>query len=69
LTLTLAERLVTVGKESESLALCDDFLKECPDYPDAVALYTKMEALATKLHQTRQAKQYARAITNLTAGK
>jgi len=69
LTLTLAERLVTVGKESESLALCDDFLKECPDYPDAVALYTKMEALATKLHKTRQAKQYARAITNLTAGK
>ena len=69
LTLTLAERLLTAGKGAEALALYDDFLKKCPDYPDALALYTKMEALATKLNQTRKAKQYAREITKLTAGK
>jgi uncharacterized protein (TIGR03790 family) len=69
LTLTLADRLVTAGKEAEALALCDDFLKKCPDYPDAVALYSRMEALATKLHQTRKAEQYAREISKLTASK
>jgi uncharacterized protein (TIGR03790 family) len=69
LTLTLADGLVAGGKEAEALALCDDFLKKHPDYPDAVGLYTKMEALATRLNQTAQAEEYAREITKLTAGK
>jgi uncharacterized protein (TIGR03790 family) len=69
LTLTLAERLVAAGKPAEALALCDDFLKSRLDYPDAVALYTKMEALAAQLHQTRRAKQYARQILQLTGAK
>jgi uncharacterized protein (TIGR03790 family) len=69
LTLTLADRLVAAGKETDALALCDDFLKKRPDYPDAVDLYTRMEALATKLHQTIQAQQYAQEIAKLTAGK
>ena len=69
LTLTLAERLASAGKEAEALALCDDFLKKRPDYPGAVALYTRMEALATDLHRTRQARQYAREISKLTAGQ
>jgi len=69
LTLTLAERLANAGKEAEALALCDDFLRQRPDYTDAAALYTKMEGLATKLHQTRRAKQYALEISKLTGGK
>jgi uncharacterized protein (TIGR03790 family) len=69
LTLTLADRLVAAGKEAEALALCDEFVKRSPDYPDAVTLYTKMEALANKLHQTRQASYYASEITKLTAGR
>jgi len=68
-TLLLSDRLVAAGREGEALALCDDFLKQCPDYPDAVGLYTKMQTLATKLHQTRQAEQYARQIAKLTAHK
>jgi uncharacterized protein (TIGR03790 family) len=69
LTLTLAESLTAAGREGEALALCDDFLKRNPDYPDKVGLYTKMEVLATKLHQTRQAEKYARSIAKLTSGK
>jgi uncharacterized protein (TIGR03790 family) len=69
LTLTLAEWLVNAGKGAEALALCEDLMKKHPDYPDAVGLYTKMEALATKLNQTSQAEAYAREITKLTTGK
>jgi uncharacterized protein (TIGR03790 family) len=69
LTLTLADRLVNAGKETEALALCDNFLKKRRDYPDAVSLYRKMEATATRLHQTKQAKHYAQEIDKLTGGK
>jgi uncharacterized protein (TIGR03790 family) len=69
LTLTLSDRLVAAGRESEALALCEEFLKQSPDYPDAIGLYTKMEAMATKLRQTSQAQQYAREISRLAAGK
>ncbi len=69
LTFTLAGRLIAAGEEAEALSLWDDFLKTNPDYPDAAALYTRMEALAAKLHQTRKAEEYARQITKLTAGK
>jgi hypothetical protein len=65
----LADKLAAAGNEAEALALCDDFLTKFPDYPDAVALYTKMEAQANKLHQTRQAAHYAQEITKLTDGK
>ena len=65
LTLTLAEKLIAAGREREALALWDDFLRTTPDYPDALGLYTKMQALAAKLHQTRQAEHYARAIAKL----
>jgi len=69
LTLNLSDRLAAAGHDTEALDLCDDFLKKSPDYPDAVGLYTKMEALATKLGQTRRAERYAKKITKLTAGK
>jgi uncharacterized protein (TIGR03790 family) len=69
LTLTLSERLAAAGHEADALALCDEFLKSSPDYPDALGLYTKMETLAAKLGETRRAEQYAKKITRLTAGK
>jgi tetratricopeptide (TPR) repeat protein len=69
LTLNLSDRLIAAGHEADALALCDEFLKKTPDYPDALGLYTKMEALANKLGQSRQAERYARQITKLTAGK
>jgi uncharacterized protein (TIGR03790 family) len=69
LTLNLSDRLVAAGHEADALAMCDDFLKKCPDYPDTIGLYTKMEGLASKLRQTRRAERYARQITKLTGGK
>jgi len=69
LTLTLGGRLAAAGREAGALALYEDFLKKCPDYPDAAGLYTKMEALATKLHRPAQAEEYARQITRLIGGK
>jgi uncharacterized protein (TIGR03790 family) len=69
LTLTLAGKLTAAGREGEALALCDDFLKGNPDYPGAIDLYTQMEAMANKLHQTRKAQQYAQTIAKLTSAK
>jgi uncharacterized protein (TIGR03790 family) len=69
LTFKLADRLTAAGREAEVLALYDDFIKSNPDYPDAIGLYSKMEVLATKLHQTHKAEQYARSIADLTSGK
>jgi uncharacterized protein (TIGR03790 family) len=69
LTLGLSDRLVAAGHGTDALALCDEFLKKSPDYPDAIGLYSKMETLATKLSQTRRAERYAREITKLTVGK
>jgi tetratricopeptide (TPR) repeat protein len=69
LTLTLADKLIAVGRGEEALALYDTFLKNNPDYPDVIGFYTKMQTLATKLHQTRQAEKCAQAIARLTAGK
>ncbi len=66
LTLNLIDRLIATGQSEAALALCDEFLKKSPDYPDAVGLYTKMQALAAKLNQTRRAERYAREITKLT---
>jgi len=69
LTLTLADKLITAGREGEALALYDEFVTNNSDYPDVISLYAKMEALAIKLHQARQAEKYAESIANLTVGK
>ncbi len=69
LTLTLGERLAAASHEEDALTLYGDFLKNCPDYPDAVGVYTKMETLASKLHHPAQAEEYAKEIARLTGGK
>ena len=43
------------------------FFKTNPAYPDALALYQKMEAIAKKLHKDSQADHYAKEIARLTA--
>jgi uncharacterized protein (TIGR03790 family) len=66
LTLFLGDTLAASGKEEQALALYDAFLKGTPAYPDALALYQKMEPLAQKLHKHSQAKRYAQEIARLT---
>ncbi len=67
LTLVLGDNLAASGKEEQALALYDAFLKGTPAYPDALALYQKMEPLAKKLHKKTKARHYAEEITRLTA--
>jgi uncharacterized protein (TIGR03790 family) len=67
LTLTLGAKLAASGRELQALDMYDDFLKGTPDYPDALALYKKMELLAEKLHKPSRATQYGEEIARLTA--
>ena len=69
LTFSLADKLAAAGKNTEVLALWDNFVKKNPDYPDAPALYKKLEVLATQLRKRAQAEAYAREIQKLTPAK
>jgi tetratricopeptide (TPR) repeat protein len=67
LTLLLGDKLVASGRELQALELYDAFLEATPAYPDALALYQKMEPLAKKFHKDSQAKRYALEIARLSA--
>jgi uncharacterized protein (TIGR03790 family) len=66
LMLDLSDRLIAASHEADALAVYDDLLKKFPNYPDPIGIYAKMEALATKMGQTRRAERYAKKITKLT---
>jgi uncharacterized protein (TIGR03790 family) len=66
LILSLGEKLAAAGRKSDALSLYDDFLERNPDYPDALAVYKKLNALATELHRTSEAETYARRIEDLS---
>jgi tetratricopeptide (TPR) repeat protein len=66
LTLLLGDKLIAAGKDDQALALYDNFLKENPEYPDALSLYQKLEDLARKLHKRADAKRYQAEIARLT---
>jgi len=65
LTLGLGEELQAAGRDVEALKLYDGFLKSAPDWPGALGLYEKMEALAGKLGEKAQAERYAAEINRL----
>jgi tetratricopeptide (TPR) repeat protein len=67
LTLLLGDNLAASGKGEQALTLYEAFLKGNPVYPDALALYRKMEYLALNLDKPSQARRYAREIARLTA--
>ena len=69
LTLSLADKLSDADKPEELLALYDHFIKETPDYPDALRIYQKLAALALQLHKRSQAAAYDREIKNLAPQK
>jgi uncharacterized protein (TIGR03790 family) len=66
LTLKLGDKLTAAGKLSDVLKLYDAFIKNSPDYPDAVDLYRKMEPIARKLGNESQAVEYATQIRRLS---
>lgn len=66
LTLALGDLLVASAQEAEALKLDEDFQKSTPDYPDALALWQKMQTLAEKTGKKSQAARYAAVIQKLS---
>jgi len=64
--LALGDLLVASGQEPEALKLYNEFQKNTPDYPEALALWQKMRTLAEKLGKNAQAARYADEINKLS---
>jgi uncharacterized protein (TIGR03790 family) len=66
LTLALGDQLVVSGQEAEALKVYDAFQKNTPGYPDALALWQKMQTLAEKIGKKSQAARYSEEIQKLS---
>lgn len=64
--LTLGDRLVAEGQYADAYKNYQDFLKQCPDYPDRLAIYRPLLNLAQKLDRKDDASMYQRQITEMT---
>lgn len=53
--LGLADRLIALGRAAEAVAVYEDFLQQCPEYPDKPAIQRKLMALAKKAGKTDDA--------------
>jgi len=67
MTLTLADHLVSLQRDGEAYELLQNFIKESPDYPDAIGVYHRLLALAEKLGRTADAEKYRREISQLNS--
>jgi uncharacterized protein (TIGR03790 family) len=67
LRLTLAEKLIGLGREAEAYTDYQQLLTECPDYPDKLDLYRKLVPLARKLHHSADLEKYEAEIMRLNA--
>ncbi|HWF20199.1 MAG TPA: TIGR03790 family protein [Verrucomicrobiae bacterium] len=63
--LTLSERLMASGRDEEAYQVYQQFLKDCPDYPDPLFIYRSLLGLAEKLDHKSDAAKYQREITEL----
>jgi uncharacterized protein (TIGR03790 family) len=64
--LTLAERRELYGPDSTAFALYEQFLKENPNYPDLLSVYTKLLPLAKRLEKNSEVERCEREIKRLT---
>jgi uncharacterized protein (TIGR03790 family) len=69
LTLEIGDKLISENKQGEALRVFDAFLKSSPNYPDAAALYRRMETLARKLGKDSDAAVYSTQVRRLTMGE
>jgi len=58
LRLTLGERLLALGRDTEGYENYQKLLTECPDYSDKVAIYKKLLPLARQLNKKSDAERY-----------
>jgi len=69
LTFNIADQLAASNREGRALDTLDDFMTKNPHYPDALAVYQKMDALAKKLRESEKAGRYEKEIARLTPAK
>jgi uncharacterized protein (TIGR03790 family) len=67
MTLTLADRLTALDRNAEAYELYQQFLRLFPDYPDQLAVYRQILALAQKLGKKDDAIKYQHEIDRLTS--
>jgi tetratricopeptide (TPR) repeat protein len=65
----LGDKFIAQGHDGRALDLYDDFLWAHPKYPDALALYKKLQPLAEKAHELDKATRYAQEIEILSAAQ
>ena len=66
LSLTLGEKLLSLGREPEAYGTYQKLLQENPAYPDKVTVLRKLLALAQKLGKTADAQKYEASINTET---
>jgi tetratricopeptide (TPR) repeat protein len=66
LRLTLGEKLLALDRAPEAYANLQKLLEEFPNYPDKLALYRKLLALAQKLDKKTEAEAYQAEIDRLS---
>jgi tetratricopeptide (TPR) repeat protein len=66
LRLTLGEKLLALDRASEAYEQYQQVLQENPAYPDKLAIYRKLLALAQKLDKKADAEAYQAAINRLS---
>ncbi len=66
LLLKLGERLAATDRALEAFDVLERLLRECPDYPDKVAVYQKLLPLAEKLGKKEEANKYRELLAPRT---
>jgi len=67
--LTLAERRERYGPDSAAFALYDQFLRENQSYPDTLAVYKKLLAVARRLDKKADVERCEKEIKRLTGSE
>src|SRR5262249_53509811 len=65
LSLETAQLLAEAKQNNEALAVYRQFLKDYPEYSDAVSIYQRLAKLALDTGKTAEAEKYQREIERL----
>ena len=68
LMLSLARCLSFAGKGQEELAVYEEFVKTCPDYPDLQGIYRRIAPLAEQFGSPEQKQKYQQQAQRVTPG-
>lgn len=69
LTFDIGDNLAASNREARALETFDSFIKQNPNYPDALEVYQKLDGLAQKLRDSAKVSRYELEIARLTASR